>query len=146
LRPNQIIAVSLPASPLLEWQRKRIVDVCARTLLTSFGLRSLAPGDARYIGRYGGDQYRRDSSYHQGTAWGWLLGQFAIAHYSVYRDRAAASSFLEPMMHHLETDGLGTLSEVFDGDPPFMPNGCIAQAWTVAGILRAWTFLHHRKA
>jgi predicted glycogen debranching enzyme len=146
LRPNQIIAASLTATPLIDSQRRQIVDACARSLSTSFGLRSLAPDNPSYIGHYGGDQYQRDSSYHQGTAWGWLLGAFATAHYSAYKDRAAAFSFLEPMRHHLVTHGLGTMSEIFDGDAPFTPRGCIAQAWTVAEVLRAWSILNLVKA
>jgi glycogen debranching enzyme len=138
LRPNQIFAVSLPESPLEPDQRKAIVDVCARTLVTSHGLRSLSPDDPRYVGRYEGDQRSRDGAYHQGTVWGWLLGPFVTAHLKVYRDPVLALSFLEPMVRHLEASGLGTLSEIFDGDPPFTPRGCIAQAWTVAEVLRAW--------
>ncbi|HLG43374.1 MAG TPA: amylo-alpha-1,6-glucosidase [Nitrospirales bacterium] len=138
LRPNQIFAVSLPESPLEPDQRKAIVDVCARTLVTSHGLRSLSPDDPRYVGRYEGDQRGRDGAYHQGTVWGWLLGPFVTAHLKVYRDPVLALSFLEPMVRHLEASGLGTLSEIFDGDPPFTPRGCIAQAWTVAEVLRAW--------
>ena len=80
----------------------------------------------------------RDDAYHQGTVWGWLLGPFALAHLRVYQDAATAMSFLEPMFRHLEAAGLGTASEIFDGDAPFAPNGCIAQAWTVGETLRAW--------
>jgi predicted glycogen debranching enzyme len=141
LRPNQIFAVSLPASPF-GWDRQRaIVDVCARHLLTSHGLRSLAPDHPAYVGQYGGDQRSRAAAYHQGTVWGWLLGPFVTAHLKVYRDPVRAQSFLEPMIRHLQSQGLGTLSEVFDGDPPFTPRGCIAQAWTVAELLRAWETL-----
>ncbi len=141
LRPNQILAVSLPESPLRPVQQRGVVDACARTLLTSNGLRSLAPGHPQYVGRYGGDPRQRDGSYHQGTVWGWLLGPFALAHLRVYGDAAAALSFLEPMAHHLRLHGVGTASEIFDGDPPFTPRGCIAQAWTVAEVLRAWSVL-----
>ncbi len=80
----------------------------------------------------------RDGAYHQGTVWGWLLGPFALAHLRVYRDADAAMSFLEPMLHHIDAAGLGTAGEIFDGDEPFTPNGCIAQAWTVGETLRAW--------
>ncbi len=141
LRPNQILAVSLPESPLRPVQQRGVVDACARTLLTSNGLRSLAPGHPQYVGRYGGDPRQRDGSYHQGMVWGWLLGPFALAHLRVYGDAAAALSFLEPMAHHLRLHGVGTASEIFDGDPPFTPRGCIAQAWTVAEVLRAWSVL-----
>jgi predicted glycogen debranching enzyme len=138
LRPNQIFTVSLPVSPLTQEQQKAVVYVCARRLLTSHGLRSLAPGEAGYTGHYGGGPRERDAAYHQGTAWGWLLGPFALAHYRVYHDREAALRFLEPLGRQIYASGLGTLSEIFDGDAPFTPRGCIAQAWTVAEVLRAW--------
>jgi glycogen debranching enzyme len=110
-------------------------------LLTSHGLRSLSPADPHYTGHYGGDPRQRDGAYHQGTVWGWLLGPFALADLRVNRDPARALSFLEPMGHHLRTHGLGTASELFDGDAPFTPRGCIAQAWTVGEILRAWSLI-----
>jgi predicted glycogen debranching enzyme len=138
LRPNQIFAVSLPASLLSNEQQKSIVVVCARHLLTSHGLRSLAPGEPGYTGHYGGSPRDRDAAYHQGTVWGWLLGPFALAHYRVYRDRDPAQRFLEPLGRQIYASGLGTLSEIFDGDAPFTPRGCIAQAWTVAEVVRAW--------
>jgi predicted glycogen debranching enzyme len=145
LRPNQIFAVSLPVSPLTPDQQKAVVDVCARHLLTSHGLRSLAPGEAGYTGHYGGSPHDRDAAYHQGTVWGWLLGSFALAHYRVYHDRDAALRFLEPLGRQVYASGLGTLSEIFDGDAPFTPRGCIAQAWTVAEVLRAWKELAEGK-
>jgi len=138
LRPNQIFAVSLPASLLSNEQQKSIIAACAQHLLTSHGLRSLAPGEPGYTGHYGGSPHDRDAAYHQGTVWGWLLGPFALAHYRVYRDRDAALRFLEPLGRQIYAGGLGTLSEIFDGDAPFTPRGCIAQAWTVAEVLRAW--------
>ena len=141
LRPNQIFAVSLPASPLSPERRRQVVDVCARQLLTSFGLRSLAPGDPHYQPRYRGGPRERDGAYHQGTAWGWLLGPFALAHFRVYGDREAARGFLAPMEHHLADYGVGSVAEVFDAEPPFSPGGCIAQAWSVAETLRAWCAL-----
>jgi predicted glycogen debranching enzyme len=138
LRPNQIFAVSLPGNLLTLEQQKSVVDVCARHLLTSHGLRSLAPGEPGYTGHYGGGPRDRDGAYHQGTVWGWLLGPFALAHFRVHQDREAALRFLEPLGRQIYTSGLGTLSEIFDGDAPFTPRGCIAQAWTVAEVLRAW--------
>lgn len=141
IRPNQIFAVSLPVSPLNKEQQKSVVDTCAEHLLTPFGLRSLAPGDPNYQGHYAGDQRSRDAAYHQGTVWGWLLGPFALAHYRVYSDRAAALRYLEPLGKNIGTYGLGTLPEIFDGDAPNSPRGCIAQAWTVAEVLRAWSEL-----
>jgi predicted glycogen debranching enzyme len=140
LRPNQIFAVSLPFSPLTASQQKSVVEICAKQLLTSHGLRSLAPGENGYGGHYGGDSHARDSVYHQGTVWGWLLGPFALAHFRVYGDRAAALRILEPLGRRIHAYGLGTVGEIFDGDAPFAPRGCIAQGWTVAELLRAW---HH---
>lgn len=138
LRPNQIFAVSLPF-PLLEGERARaVVDICARELVISYGLRSLPPDENEYIGHYGGEPADRDASYHQGTAWSWLLGPFVIAHYRAHGDAAAAYSYLEPMVDHLHDYGLGTIGELFDGDPAHAPRGCIAQAWGVGEILRAW--------
>jgi predicted glycogen debranching enzyme len=138
LRPNQIFAVSLQVSPLTPQQQRAVVDICARLLLTSHGLRSLAPGETGYSGHYGGSPRDRDAAYHQGTVWGWLLGPFARAHFRVYRDREAALRFLEPLGRQIYASGLGTLSEIFDGDAPFTSRGCIAQAWTVAEVLRSW--------
>jgi predicted glycogen debranching enzyme len=141
LRPNQILAVALPESPLTPEHQRRIVDVCARHLLTSFGLRSLAPGEAAYRGRCTGGREARDGAYHQGTVWGWLLGPFALAHARTHGDPVAARAFLEPMAHHLDDYGVGSIAEVFDGDAPFVPRACVAQAWSVAETLRAWQAL-----
>jgi predicted glycogen debranching enzyme len=139
LRPNQIFAVSLPTIPLLTpTQQRAVVDTCARHLLTSHGLRSLAPEHPHYQGHYGGGQYDRDGAYHQGTTWGWLIGAFVQAHLKVYGDYSQARSLLQPMANHLAAHGIGSLSEIFDGDAPITPRGCIAQAWTVAEVLRAW--------
>jgi predicted glycogen debranching enzyme len=138
LRPNQLLAVSLPHSPLDERQQRAVVDACAARLLTSYGLRSLSPDDPAFIGDYGGDQRKRDAAYHQGTVWGWLIGPFVAAHLRVYRDPAAARSFLLPFFHHLADHGLGSISEIFEGNAPFVPRGCPAQAWSVAEVLRAW--------
>ena len=138
LRPNQIFAVSLPESPLSPEQQRAVVDVCARRLVTSHGLRSLAQEEPGYQGHYGGAPRERDGAYHQGTVWGWLMGPFVLAHLRVYGDHKAAASFLEPLGKQITSHGLGTLSEIFDGDAPFTPRGCIAQAWTVGEVLRAW--------
>jgi predicted glycogen debranching enzyme len=141
LRPNQIFAVSLSASLLTAEQQKAVVDSCTRELLTPFGLRSLAPGEPGYIGTYSGGPRERDAAYHQGTVWGWLLGPFVLAHYRVYHDRAAALNFLKPLAQSIDRYGLGTLAEIYDGDAPHQPRGCIAQAWTVAELLRSASFL-----
>jgi predicted glycogen debranching enzyme len=138
LRPNQIFAVSLRESPLSAERQSQVVDACARHLLTSCGLRSLAPEDSRYQAHYGGDQKQRDGAYHQGPVWAFLLGPFALAHFKVYGDSEMAGSFLSPLAHHLGDYGLGSIAEIFDGDAPFRPRGCIAQAWSVAETLRAW--------
>lgn len=138
LRPNQLLTVSLPHSLLSPEQQRSIVDACARHLLTSHGLRSLSPDDDKYIGHYGGDRTKRDGAYHQGTVWGWLMGPFVSAHLRVYGDPVAARTYLYPMLHLLADHGVGSISEIFDGDPPFTPRGCIAQAWSVAELLRAW--------
>jgi predicted glycogen debranching enzyme len=138
LRPNQIFAVSLPECALTAAQQRAVVDTVARELLTSHGLRSLAPGHRDFIGHYGGSPRERDAAYHQGTTWGWLVGPFALAHLRVYQDPVAAAQFLAPFADHLRVHGLGSISEIFDGSAPFTPRGCIAQAWSVAEILRAW--------
>ena len=141
LRPNQIFAVSLPESALDLDQMRRVVDACARSLLVSYGLRSLTPDDGAYRARYEGDPSARDGAYHQGTVWSWLLGPFALAHHRAYGDARAALALLAPVEDALTGYGLGTLGEIFDGDPPHAPRGCIAQAWSVAETLRAWTVL-----
>ncbi|NCR23104.1 MAG: glycogen debranching protein [Microcystis aeruginosa L111-01] len=139
LRPNQLFAVSLSVEELLNSpQKKGIVDICALKLLTSRGLRSLDADHPDYRGVYRGDRLKRDSAYHQGTVWGWLLGAFIEAHLKVYRDPILAESFLTPMIDHLRDSCIGNLSEIFDGNAPFTPRGAFAQAWTVAEVLRVW--------
>jgi predicted glycogen debranching enzyme len=138
LRPNQIFTVSLPYSALSAEHQRAVVETCARELLTSYGLRTLAPGDPRYRGLYSGDAVQRDLAYHQGTAWGWLMGPFVVAHLKVFGNPTVARTFLDPFGSVLSSHGIGTLGEIFNGDPPHRPKGCIAQAWTVAEILRAW--------
>jgi len=138
LRPNQLFAVSLPESPLSAQQRKHVVDICAVHLVTPHGLRSLDAADPNYCGHYEGPQSKRDAAYHQGTVWAWLLGPFVLAYLRVYEDPRRAFAFLEPMAHHLSAAGLGSISEIFDGEAPFIARGAFAQAWSVAEILRAW--------
>jgi predicted glycogen debranching enzyme len=144
IRPNQILALSLPYCPLTREQMRSIVDVCGRELLTSYGLRSLSPKDPGFVGCFTGDQRARDAAYHMGTVWSWLLGPFARAHYRVYQDARLALSFLAPIQQHLEEACVGSVSEVFDGDAPHSARGCFAQAWSVAEILRAWLYLERR--
>jgi len=148
LRPNQLFAISLPYGPLagkesrMRAQAQQIVDVCAEQLLTSHGLRSLSFKHPAYVGHYGGDQRQRDAAYHQGTVWAWLIGAFVEAHSRVYGDAEAARSCLAPFEHHLSDFGLGSIAEIFDGDAPFTPRGCVAQAWSVAEVLRVWSLLN----
>jgi predicted glycogen debranching enzyme len=141
MRPNQVFALSLPY-PLLEGEEARnVLDAVGRALLTSFGLRSLTPDDPAYRGTYGGDQVHRDGSYHQGPVWSWLLGPYAEARYRLDGDATAAIEVLHPIGDHLRDAGLGSVSEIFEGDPPHLPKGCVAQAWGVAEILRVLRLL-----
>jgi predicted glycogen debranching enzyme len=142
LRPNQLLAVSLPNSPVSPEQARGVVDACAAGLLTSYGLRSLAPKNPNYVGQYGGDRLKRDGAYHQGAVWAWLIGPFVEAHLKVYGDVDAARSFLRAFEQQLSDHGIGTISEIFDGDPPHEPHGCIAQAWSVAEVLRVWLLVN----
>lgn len=142
LRPNQIFAVSLSHSPLSPARRKSVVDVVERVLLTPYGLRTLSPDDPAYRGVYRGGPVERDCTYHQGTVWPWLLGHFADAHFRVHQDREYIASLLKPFVGHLSDAGIGSISEIFDGDEPHTPGGCISQAWSVAEILRMCTDLH----
>ena len=139
LRPNQIFAVSLRHGLLDADRAQAVVDTCAKHLWTPVGLRSLAPTDPRYVGRYGGGPLQRDGAYHQGTVWSWLLGPFALAHYRVHADADAAREWLSGMEAHLREACVGQISEIFDGDAPFTPRGCFAQAWGVAETLRIWS-------
>ena len=139
-RPNQIFAISLD-HPVLDRQRwQPVFDVVKERLLTPVGLRSLAPGHRDYKAQYYGDLRARDAAYHQGTVWGWLAGPMVDAWLRLNpEDRAGArAACLEGFRQHLADGGIGTLSEVFDAESPFTPRGCIAQAWTVAEVLRAW--------
>ena len=138
LRPNQIFALSL-RFPILRQERWRpVVDVVADKLLTPYGLRTLAPGHPDYKATYAGDLRARDAAYHQGTVWPWLIGHFIDARLKVYRDKAGARSLLRAFDQHLQDAGIGTISEIFDAEPPFHARGCIAQAWSVAEVLRAY--------
>jgi predicted glycogen debranching enzyme len=141
IRPNQIFAVSLPHSMLSPERAKRVVAVVQEHLLTPYGLRSLAPGDPHYRGSYTGDPASRDGAYHQGTVWPWLLGPFITAYMRIHGGgkaaRRQAEEWLAPLKEHLSDGGLGQISEIFDGDAPHRPVGCIAQAWSVAEVLRA---------
>ena len=138
-RPNQLFAISLD-HPILDPQRwASVVQVAEKKLVTSVGLRTLSPDDPAYKPIYGGDLRSRDGAYHQGTVWAWLIGPFVDAWLKVHpHDRSAARKFLETFPTHLTDNGIGTISEVFDAGEPHHAGGCIAQAWSVAEVLRAW--------
>ncbi len=135
IRPNQIFALSLPDRILGPTQEQAVLDTVAHSLSTTLGLRSLAPGDPRYRGRYSGSPEKRDGAYHQGTAWTWLMGPFAEA-WARLRDRTEALEMLEAGSMHFRDAGLGSLSELTEGDSPHRPRGAIAQAWSLAGAQR----------
>ncbi|MBV9340994.1 MAG: glycogen debranching protein, partial [Acidobacteria bacterium] len=142
IRPNQILAVSLPYSMLSPERAQAVVAKVQEHLLTPYGLRSLAPADPQYRGRYTGGPAERDGAYHQGTVWPWLMGPFITAYIKVNRGseaaRRQAAAWLAPLKDHLADGGLGHISEILDGDAPQQPRGCIAQAWSVAEVLRAY--------
>jgi predicted glycogen debranching enzyme len=138
-RPNQIFAVSLPNPVLARERWSAVVEVVREKLLTPAGLRSLAPDHPDYKPRYFGDLRTRDAAYHQGTVWSWLIGPFVDAWLRVHPDeRARARAFLDGFAGHRHEACVGSIAEVFDAEPPFTPRGCIAQAWGVAEVLRAW--------
>jgi len=138
-RPNQIFAISLD-HPILDPQRwASVVKVAEKKLVTPVGLRSLSPDDPNYKPIYSGDLRSRDGAYHQGTVWAWLIGPFVDAWLKVHpHDRSSGRRFLERFPEHLSDAGIGTISEVFDAREPHYVGGCIAQAWSVAEVLRAW--------
>jgi predicted glycogen debranching enzyme len=138
-RPNQLFAISLE-NPVLERERwASVLDVVEKKLVTSVGLRSLSPDDPEYKPIYSGDLRSRDGAYHQGTVWAWLIGPFIDAWFKLHPDdKKGARKFLETFPVHLSDDGIGTISEVFDASEPHMAGGCIAQAWSVAEVLRCW--------
>jgi len=147
LRPNQVFAVSLPFSALSSEQQRAVVDVLQRQLLTPYGLRSLDREDANYHGRYTGRVAERDRAYHQGTVWPYLIGPFVEAYLRVYgrsrKSKNQAAEFIAPLLRHLLEDGcLGSVAEIFDGDPPHKPRGCFAQAWSVAELIRAYMLIY----
>jgi len=141
IRPNQILAVSLPHTMLSREKAKQVVAVVERDLLTPYGLRSLSPNDSQYCGRYEGGPSERDGVYHQGTVWAWLMGPFITAYVkangNTKKSRAQATQWLEGFHPHFLEAGLGQVSEIFDGDAPHTARGCAAQAWSVAELLRS---------
>jgi len=148
LRPNQIFAVSLPFSALTGEQQKAVVHAVQKNLLTPYGLRTLNAQDKRYKGTYTGPPRQRDEAYHQGTVWPYLIGPFIEAYLKVNKfskkSKKQAAQFIQPLLNHLTQDAcLGSISEIFDGDAPHKPRGCIAQAWSVAELIRAHQLIHN---
>jgi glycogen debranching enzyme len=142
MRPNQIFLVSLDFSMIDTQLQESIVTQVQKSLVTLFGLRTLSPQDSRYKGTYLGNHHR-DFAYHNGTVWPWLMGPFIKAfvkvhHHEAGQRRYAYQHFLQPMLEVYGDSWDGSLHEIFDGDPPFAPQGCITQAWSVAEILRSW--------
>lgn len=142
IRPNQVFAVSLPYSMLLPDRMRKVLKIVKEHLLTPYGLRSLSPLDKDYIGSYCGNVYERDRAYHQGTVWAWLIGPYISACAKAYAGNKdlpkSIKELFVPFYEHLFESGVGTVSEIFDGDPPHTPRGCISQAWSVAELLRAY--------
>jgi predicted glycogen debranching enzyme len=149
IRPNQIFAISMESPVISGEKAERILDCVARHLLTPFGLRTLAPGHPDYKPRYKGDQTARDLAYHQGTVWPWLMGAYIDAFLNVKGESrevfAGAKRLLEPLIRHMNEAGVGSISEVFDGDPPHVPGGAIAHATSVAEVLRVYVKVMHGK-
>ncbi|MFL6569086.1 MAG: amylo-alpha-1,6-glucosidase, partial [Chthoniobacterales bacterium] len=138
-RPNQVFAISVDHPVLDAGRWESVLKVVEADLVTPVGLRSLAPDDPDYRPIYSGDLRSRDGAYHQGTVWAWLIGPFIDAWRKVHpNDSLGARKFLEGFPHHLDEAGIGTISEVFDAREPHTPGGCIAQAWSVAEVLRCW--------
>jgi len=145
LRPNQLLALSLPF-PLLAGERaESVLRIVEQKLLTPVGLRTLAPDDPRYHPRCEGSPAERDGAYHQGTVWPWLLGPYLTALVRVRGEagRERAREILTAFTPHLWDDGIGTVAEIYDGDPPHLARGCFAQAWSVGEVLRVSSKCHN---
>jgi predicted glycogen debranching enzyme len=138
VRPNMVIAVSLPFSMLDKDQMKRVLDAVDQNLLTVRGLRTLSPRNKLYKGLYKGNQEERDSAYHQGTVWPWLYGPFCEGWLKVYGNQGVhkVKKLIYGLEEVMSEHGVSTISEIYDGDPPHAPQGCISQAWSVGEILR----------
>ncbi|MEW6202850.1 MAG: amylo-alpha-1,6-glucosidase, partial [bacterium] len=139
IRPNQVLAISLPFSLLPQKKALKVMECIEKNLLTPYGLRSLAASDNHYKGTYAGNVWERDSAYHQGTVWSWLIGPYITAYFKLHGKNSVSIShikkLLNPLIGHLTDQGVGYISEIFDGDTPQEPRGCIAQAWSVAETL-----------
>lgn len=137
-RPNQVVATSIPFSPIGDDIKEKVLKAVKKELLTVKGLRTLAPNNAAYVGRYEGDQATRDNAYHQGTVWPWLLGHYAEGNFKLYGSLyvETAKEMVDNFTEDITYYGIGSIAEVYDGDPPQQPNGCISQAWSVGELLR----------
>jgi predicted glycogen debranching enzyme len=135
-RPNQIFTMSFRFPLLLKGRWKPVFEAVTAKLLTPYGLRTLATDDPQYHPRYEGNRRQRDMAYHQGMVWAWLMGPYLDARRNVYPGAAVDKTLLEPFEAHLREAGIGTISEIFDGEKPYLPRGCIAQAWSVAEVRR----------
>ena len=143
-RPNQVLAISLPNAVLEESRWSDVMRIVEEKLLTPVGLRSLSPDHPDYKARYFGNLRERDAAYHQGTVWAWLIGPWIDAWLKLHpHDRAGARRFLDGLIAHLPEFGVGSIAEIFDAEPPFTPRGCVAQAWSVAEVLRCWVKTSH---
>ena len=139
LRPNQLFAISLPFALVEGEKAEAVLKIVEEKLYTPVGLRSLPPEDVHYVHRYGGDQWHRDSSYHEGTVWSWLLGTYVDALIKVKSQRSKIKKVVEDFKYHLNESCIGSVSEIFDADAPHHSRGCVAQAWGVAEVLRVMT-------
>ncbi len=148
VRPNMVIAVSLPYSMLSKDEMKRVLDIADKELVTPRGLRTLSPGHPRYKGTYAGNQEQRDNAYHNGTVWPWLLGPFCEGWLKVYGKQGyqKVKKLIYGMEEVMSEHGVTTISEIYDGDPPHAPNGAISQAWSVGEVLRIIDLLENRYA
>ena len=138
LRPNQVFTIYLRYPVLRKERWTPVLTVVRDKLVTPLGLRSLAPGHRDYKPMYFGDLRARDAAYHQGTVWAWLIGHFIDASLRAGTEREECRRLLDRFEAHLAEDGIGTISEIFDAEAPFTPRGCVAQAWSVAEVLRAY--------
>jgi predicted glycogen debranching enzyme len=138
IRPNQVFAISLPHPILYERYWEPVIETVRNRLLTAYGLRTLSAEHPDYKAHYRGDLRSRDAAYHQGTVWPWLIGPYIDAYLRVHPDRLGARQLLRAFPEHLCEAGVGSISEIFDAEDPYAPGGCIAQAWSVAEVLRAW--------
>ncbi|HJT56282.1 MAG TPA: amylo-alpha-1,6-glucosidase, partial [Ktedonobacteraceae bacterium] len=138
LRPNQLFAASLTRNLLSEEQTRAMFAKVTQHLLTPMGLRTLSPDDPAYRSHFNGNREERDGAYHQGAVWPWLIGPYIDVYLRLHNDTASLRPLLQPLINHLWDFCLGTICEVAEPEPPFVPAGCYAQAWSVAELLRAW--------